>query len=102
LADTLAKEAATNADLIESYKKIPKSVVMSELSEINVETWQREWILTTKGAITKEYFPGVADRLSMNINISPNLTTIITSHGNIHSYLHRFKIMDANLCLWPQ
>ena len=29
LADALAKEAATNADLIESYKKIPKSVVMS-------------------------------------------------------------------------
>jgi ribonuclease HI len=25
-ADTLAKEAATNADLIESYKKVPKSV----------------------------------------------------------------------------
>jgi hypothetical protein len=34
LANTLAKEAATNADLIESYKKVPKSVVMSELSEI--------------------------------------------------------------------
>jgi ribonuclease HI len=34
LADTLAKEAVTNADLIENYKKIPKSVVMSELSEM--------------------------------------------------------------------
>jgi len=30
LPDTLAEEAATNADLIESYKKVPKSVVMSE------------------------------------------------------------------------
>ena len=78
MADTLAKEAATNADLIESYKKIPKSVVMSELSEISVETWQRECDLTTKGAITKEYFPAVADRLSMNINITPNLT----NHNN--------------------
>jgi len=38
LADTLPKEADTNADLIESYKKVPKSVVMSELSEISVET----------------------------------------------------------------
>ena len=68
---------------------------MSELSEISVETWQRECDLTTKGAITKEYFPAVADRLSMNINITPNLTTIITGHGNIRSYLHRFKIMDT-------
>jgi len=78
LADTLAKEAATNADLIESYKKVPKNVMMSELSEISVETWQREWDLTTKGEITKEYFPVVADRMSMNINITPNLT----NHNN--------------------
>jgi len=98
LADTLAKEAATNADLIKSYKKVPKSVVMSELSEISVETWQREWDLTTKGEITKEYFPVVADRLSMNINITPYLTTIVTGHGNIRSYLHRFTIMDTPTC----
>ena len=45
---TLTKEAASNVDLIESYKKVPKSVVMSELSEINVEAWQREWDLTSK------------------------------------------------------
>ena len=77
MADTLAKEAATNAVLIEGYKKVPKNVVMSELSKISVETWQREWDLTTKGVITKEYFPVVADRLSMNINITPNLTTIV-------------------------
>jgi ribonuclease HI len=49
LADTLAKEAATNADLIESCKKVPKSVVKSELSEISVDKWQREWDLTAKG-----------------------------------------------------
>jgi hypothetical protein len=95
LADTLAKEAATNADLIESYKKVPKSVVMSDLSEISVETWQRELDLTTKGEITKEYFPVVADRLNMNINITPNLPTIVTGHGSIRSYLHRFKIIDT-------
>jgi hypothetical protein len=71
---------------------------MSELSEISVEKWQWEWDLTTKGAITKEYFPVVADRLSMNINITPNLTTIITGHGKIRSYLHRFQIMDTPTC----
>jgi hypothetical protein len=100
LDDTLAKEGATNADLIESYKKVPKSVVMSELSEISVETWQWEWEWdpTTKGEITKEYFPVVADRLSMNINITPNLTTIVTGHGNIRSYFHRFKIIDTPTC----
>jgi ribonuclease HI len=39
LADTLAKEAATNADIIECYKKVLKSVVISELGEISVEQW---------------------------------------------------------------
>jgi hypothetical protein len=43
LADTLAKVAVTNADSIECYKKVPKSVVLSELGGISVEKWQREW-----------------------------------------------------------
>jgi hypothetical protein len=34
----------------------------------------------------------------MNINITPNLTTIVTGHGNIRSYLHRFKIIDIPTC----
>jgi len=49
LAETLAKEAATNVDVKESYKKVPKSVVISELGEISVEKWQRELELTRKG-----------------------------------------------------
>jgi hypothetical protein len=36
LADTLAKEAATNSDIIECYKKIPKSIVISELGDVSV------------------------------------------------------------------
>jgi len=37
LADTLAKKAATNADITECYNKIPKSVVKSELGVISVQ-----------------------------------------------------------------
>ena len=69
-AGTLAKEAGTNEDIIEFYKKVPKSVVLSELGGISVEKWQREWDQITKGAITKEYFPVVTERLKMKINIS--------------------------------
>jgi len=68
LADTLAKEAATNTDIMECYKKVPKCVVRSELGEKSVEKWQRDWDQTTKGQITKEYFPIEADRLNMKIN----------------------------------
>jgi hypothetical protein len=34
----------------------------------------------------------------MNINITPNFTTIVAGHGNISSYLHRFKIIDTPTC----
>jgi ribonuclease HI len=53
LADQLAKEAASNNDVNECYKNIPKSKVLSELNEVSVTKWQSEWDLTTKGASTK-------------------------------------------------
>jgi len=45
------------------------------------------------------YFPIVANRLNMKINITHNFTTMVTGHGNIRSYLHRFKILDTPTCL---
>jgi hypothetical protein len=40
-----------------------------------------------KGAITKEFFPSVERTLALNLNLSPNVTTIMTGHGNIRSYI---------------
>jgi len=60
-----------------------------------VETWQREWDTTTKGRITKDYYPKVAERLHKKIHLTQNFTTMVTVHGNIKSYLHRFKIIDS-------
>jgi len=37
---------------------------------------------------TKEFFPSVERRLAVNLNLNPNVTTIMTGHGNIRSYLH--------------
>ena len=42
-ADALEKEAATSADTPESYDRVPKGVVKSELEILSVKTWQREW-----------------------------------------------------------
>ena len=87
-----------NADIKECYKNVPKSVALSEISEISVEKWQTEWDQITKGKITKEYFPVVADRLNIRINITHNFTSMVTGHGNIRSYLHRFKIIETQTC----
>jgi hypothetical protein len=68
LADQLAKEAATNQDIPAWYSRVPKSVIKSELEAAIVEKWQREWDSTTKGKITKDYFPEVAGRLNTKIH----------------------------------
>ena len=98
LANQFEKEAATNGDIDECYKMIPKSTAISELSDLSVTKWQSEWDLTTKGAITKSFFPKIADRLKLKINVRPNFTTMVTGHGNIKSYLHKYKILDSPMC----
>jgi hypothetical protein len=57
-----------------------------------------EWDQTTKGEITREYFPVVADRLKMKINVTQNFTTMVMGHGSVRSCLHRFKIIESPIC----
>jgi len=59
---------------------------------------QKEREKTKKGSTTKEYFPTVAQRLQTKISFTQNLTKIVSVHGNIKSYLHRFRIIDAPDC----
>jgi hypothetical protein len=98
LADTLAKEAAANTVIMECYNKTPKSVVRNDLGKKSADKWQRNWAHTTKGQITKEYFPRVEERLKLKINLTRNFTTMVTGHGNIRSYLYRFKILETPIC----
>ena len=51
-----------------------------------------------KGVITKEFFPSVERRLTVILNLTPKVTTIMTGHGNIRSYLHRLKIIGNPEC----
>jgi len=81
-ADTLAKEAATSTDTPESYDKVPKSVVKSELEVLSVKMWQREWNQSSEGQITKQYFPDIAARLNVKLNLTRNFTLMVTGHGN--------------------
>jgi hypothetical protein len=94
LADTLAKKASKNESLIEEYNRVPKSVVTRQLEEESARKWQRNWIQTTKGSTTKEYFPNVEERLKMKLNLTQNFTAVVTGHGKTKAYLHRFKIIE--------
>jgi len=65
MADQLAKEAANNKNIEESYTKITKSAILNELKENSIKQWQSEWENTTKVATTKLFFPKVEDRLKI-------------------------------------
>jgi hypothetical protein len=98
LADTLAKEATTDRDISICYDKIPKCVFKSELERISVEKWQKNCNQTTKGSITKNFFPRFEERLNRKLHTTQTLTTILTGHGNIKAYLYRFKIIASPTC----
>jgi hypothetical protein len=62
--------------------------VTRELEEESVRKWQRNWTQTTKGSITKEYFPNVEERVKMGkLNLTQNFTAIVTGHGKTRAYL---------------
>jgi hypothetical protein len=65
-----------------------------DIRKESIKKWQSYWEETTKGAITKDFFfPSVESRLAVNLKLSSNVTTIMTGHGNIRSYLHRLNII---------
>jgi hypothetical protein len=75
-----------------------RSAIKKDTQKESIRKWQRQWEETTKGAITKEFFPSVESRLTVNLILSPKVTTIMTGHGNIRSYLHRLKIIASPEC----
>jgi len=97
-ADQLAKEAAGNKNLEESYNKIPKSSITRVLQAKSTKQWQTEWESTIKGPTTRSFFPNIEDRLRLRITPTPNFTTLVTGHGNLKTYLHKYKIIDDPQC----
>jgi hypothetical protein len=96
IADRLAKKPTKNHH--ETYSRLPKSAIKRDNRQPSIRKWQRQWKESTKGAVTKEFFPSVEGRLAVNLNLSPNITAIITGHGNIRSYLNRLKIIGCPEC----
>jgi hypothetical protein len=96
--DRLAKEAAVEDGLV-VYEKIPREVIITRGKENRFHMWQQQWTNTGKGAVTKVFFPSVRNRLRQKIPIFPEFTTMVTGHGNLKSYLHRFGLTDNPMCL---
>ena len=59
---------------------------------------ENQWDRTTKGLITKQFFPIIKDRLTTKIKLTPNFTALVTAHDKTKAYLHRFKITESSEC----
>lgn len=81
------------------YDSIPISAVKNKLAAISEDSWRAEWESSTTGLLTKSFFPTVQDRLNTKLWLTPNLTTLLTGHGRINYYFHRFKIKDSAVCV---
>ena len=97
LADQIVKDAVNN-NLI-CFNKAPKSEILRQENQRFLVKWQKQWDISTKGQVTKDYFPDITERLTKKINLTPNLTAMMTAHGKTKAYLHRFKIIQSPECI---
>ena len=57
LVDRLAKKAAMDDKGEIVYDKIPRDTIITEGKENVITNWQEQWTSSTKGAISKLFFP---------------------------------------------
>ena len=70
----------------------------SVVNEQGINQWQNEWENSSKGAITKSFFTKISDRLKVRINATSNFTAIVTRHGDVKTYLYKYKIIQSPKC----
>jgi hypothetical protein len=95
--DRLARAAAVEDGPV-VYDKIPREVIVTRAKENGLKLWQQQWTNTGKGAVTKAFFPSVRNRLRQELPVSPEFISMVTGHGKLRSYFHRFGITDNPMC----
>ena len=98
MANSLAKKAATEdiGEII--FDKIPRETIITEGKEKELAKWQEQWASSTKGAVSKLFFPNIKERMKTRIPISAEFTAMVTGHTLTRSYLHRFKFIPNLTC----
>jgi ribonuclease HI len=101
LVDRLAKEAAVEFGPV-VYNKMLREVIITREKENGLHMWQWQWTNTGKEVVTKVFPPSARNRLQQKIPIFPEFTTMVTEHGKLGSYLHRFGLIDNLKCQYEE
>ena len=95
LADQLAKKAASRREGETAYSKNPKNAVIKVIQREGQLEWQKERNASTKEEITNLFFSVIGDRKEKILQMGIKTSTLLTGHGTLRSYFHRFKIIDS-------
>ena len=69
------------------------------ISKESLEKWKEEWQNTKNGSETKQYFPTTTERLKIQINLTSELTTMLTGHGKLKSVLPQIQHNRRPTCI---
>ena len=69
MADRLAKKVATEDVGEILYDKIPRETIITEGEENVITKWQEQWTRSTKGAVSKLFFPFIKDRMKTKLAV---------------------------------
>jgi len=72
--------------------------LITEGKEKEITKWQEQWTNSTKGAVSKLFFPHIKETMGTTIPISAEFTAMVTGNGLTRSYIHRFKIIPNSTC----
>ena len=97
-ADRLAKEAASDSDMPEAIGRTSKGRLKSMLSAESVDHWEQAWQATDDGNHTRSIFPTIADRMRTSFPFSWRMTMLLSGHGRLRAYLHRFYLAETDFC----
>jgi len=102
MADCRAKQVATDdiGELL--YDKILTETIITEGKGNEITKWQEQWTRSTKGAVSKLFFPYIKVRMKTMIPISAVFMAMLMGHGLTRSYLHRFKIIPNSTFPWTK
>jgi ribonuclease HI len=98
LADELAKDA-TNLPFITDLTPPPPSYIKQFIEAQLTATWNKEWSLSKKSAITHDFLPSVTlQRPIATLHKPFLLCKVISGHAPLNYHLHRIGKAQSPLC----
>lgn len=100
-ADELAKKAALSDNLTPSYDNFTLSYAKRTIRAATIDEWQLRFDEVRAGSAIKLFYNNVrqAHRTIACTNHNNLRSQLLTGHGGVKSYLHRFKLAADPFCV---